>query len=482
MVSRTVDMNAAGRPWWPSQHSRAGSGLLRRLGMLAALLLALAALAEPALAADGSNELKGSKTEDTVPVDEIRRFVSVYNAVKQAYVEPVDDRALLHSAVRGLLLELDPHSVYFDKDDATAFDEATDGAYVGIGVELDATPDGGLVVVAPLDGSPAERAGLKSGDRLLAIDGKALPPGDSGDGLRGADGSHVRVTVRRPGVAKPLQLDIVRARVQISSVRERVLAPGYGYVRIAAFQADSAREFERAIAALRKQSAQPLKGVVLDLRNNPGGLLVAAVQIADDLLDRGEIVSTRGRVAASDSSFKAAPGQLLEGVPVVVLVDAGTASAAEVLAAALQDNARARVVGSRTFGKGSVQSVLPLDNGDAIKLTTARYYTPSGHSIQARGIVPDVVLASSEHGAETEADLPGHLRGDGTPAAKAPAGDVLAGDAPIAAALAELQRQTAAPAVPITKPAPVAAPAPVRAPAGAVPSPPVATPASSGGP
>lgn len=394
--------------------------------------------------ANAAYELKGGKAEDAVPVDEIRRFVSVYNAVKQAYVEPVDDRALMHSAVRGLLLELDPHSVYFDKDDAQAFDEATDGAYVGIGVELDVTPDGGLQVVAPLDGSPAQRAGLRTGDRILAIDGKALAAGDNGDALRGPEGSTVKVTVRRAGVPKPLELAITRAKVQVNSVSERVLAPGYGYVRISAFQADTANEFERAVSALRKQAA-PLKGVVLDLRDNPGGLLVAAVQIADDLLDRGEIVSTRGRVAASDSSFKAAPGQLLAGVPVVVLVDAGTASAAEVLTAALQDNARARVVGSRTYGKGSVQSVMPLDNGDAIKLTTARYFTPNGHSIQARGIVPDVVLAGSAHDAQTEADLPSHLQAGDKGATSSPAGDLLDGDAPIAAALAELKRWAAAP-------------------------------------
>jgi carboxyl-terminal processing protease len=436
------------RPKTCARHAR-----LRVAGWLLAALAALPLL--PAWAADASSnpasELKGGKADDGVPVDEIRRFVSVYNAVKQAYVEPVDDRALMHSAVRGLLLELDPHSVYLDKDDAQAFDEATDGAYVGIGVELDITPDGGLQVVAPLDDSPAQRAGLRTGDRIVAINGKALPAGDGGDALRGPEGSEVKITVRRAGTPKPIELVVTRAKVQVSSVRERMLAPGYGYLRISAFQADTANEFERAVAALRKQSPVPLAGVVLDMRENPGGLLVAAVQIADDLLDRGEIVSTRGRVAASDSSFKATPGQLLEGVPVVVLVDAGTASAAEVLTAALQDNARVRVVGSRTFGKGSVQSVLPLDNGDAVKLTTARYYTPAGQSIQARGIVPDVVLAGSEHGAQTEADLPSHLHGDGARAAAAPAGDVLEGDAPITAALAELKRLAASAATPPAK-------------------------------
>lgn len=386
-------------------------------------------------------------TASEVPLDDIRRFVSVYNAVRQAYVEPVSDEQLMHAAVKGLLLDLDPHSIYFDKDDAAAFQEETSGAYGGIGIEVQPQPDGSIVVVAPIDGTPAARAGLKSGDVIVEVDGKPLQPGGDGRGpLRGEPGTKVVLTIMREGRAEPLQVPVTRETIRIASVRGRLLEPGYGYIRIAAFQADTAADFERELAALQKQ-AGGLDGLVLDLRSNPGGLLVSAVQIADDLLERGGIVSTRGRIALSDTSFNATPGDRLRGAPLVVLVDAGSASAAEVLAGALQDNGRARIVGSRTFGKGSVQTLLPLDNGDSVKLTTARYYTPDGTSIQAVGIVPDVVLhpgSDAGNGGKarvSEAELPGHLRGEGKN--DAPDGEVLEGEAPVRAALRVLKEAAA---------------------------------------
>lgn len=398
-----------------------------------------------------------------VPLDEIRRFVSVYNAIREAYVDPVDDNALMHAAIKGLLLDLDPHSTYFDKPDSEAFDEATSGAYDGIGVEILQQADGSMKVVAPIDDTPAARAGLKSGDIIIAVDGKTLRAGDDEQApLRGKPGTKVTLTLVRAGTAKPFDVPMLRERIRIASVRGRMLEPGYGYIRIAAFQADTAADFETNLARLQGEAGggtpgKRLKGLVLDLRSNPGGLLVSAVQIADDLLDSGKIVGTRGRIAVSDSQFNATPGDLLHGAPLVVLVDAGSASAAEVLAGALTDNHRGRIVGSRTFGKGSVQTVLPLDNGDSVKLTTARYYTPSGKSIQARGITPDVVLhAASDapnggHADVTEALLPGHLRGDEEGEAGSNAGEVLDGDAPIAAALAELKKQVAGtgPAMPL---------------------------------
>ena len=390
-----------------------------------------------------------------VPLDEIRRYVAVYNAVKQAYVDPVDDKKLMHSAVRGLLGDLDPHSVYFDKDDAKEFDEATSGAYDGIGVELQQLPDNTYRVVAPIDDTPAARAGLKSGDLIVAIDGK--PIGDDADAtpLRGKPGTQVKLKIVREGVAKPFDVTVVREKIRVASVRSRMLEPGYGYVRVSTFQADTAADFTRQVDALKAGSGGKLAGLVIDLRSNPGGLLTAAVQIADDLLDKGRIVSTRGRIAVSDAEFSATPGDRLNGAPVVVLVDAGSASASEVLAGALRDNGRARVVGSRTFGKGSVQTVLPLDNGDSVKLTTARYYTPSGKSIQGVGIEPAVVLHPEKKPGEkdqdgagmdpyTEANLPGHLRGDEEGQEGYSAGEVLDGDAPIAAALAELKKPVAA--------------------------------------
>lgn len=390
-----------------------------------------------------------------VPLAEIQRLVGVYNAVREAYVDPVEDRGLMQSAVRGLLLDLDPHSQYLVRADAQAFDEDTSGAYDGIGVEVMQNPDGSVKVIAPIDDTPAARAGIRAGDVITAVDGKPLTPADAeGPGpLRGPPGSSTVLTVLREGATAPLSITVQRDTIRITSVRARMLEPGYGYVRIASFQADTAKDFQASLDRLRNEAGGRLKGMVIDLRSNPGGLLTSAVQVADDLLESGDIVSTRGRLPISDAMFSATPGDRLGGAPLVVLVDAGSASASEVLAGALRDNNRARVVGSRTFGKGSVQTVVPLDNGDSIKLTTARYYTPAGRSIQARGIDPDVVLKPEDAPATpmgpgiTEATLPGHLRGDEEEEG-ANAGDVLPGDAPINAALAELKSPSPAPAKP----------------------------------
>lgn len=401
-----------------------------------------------------------------VPLDEIRRYVTVFNAIRQAYVDPVSDRELMASAVRGLLFDLDPHSAYMEKADAEQFDEQTRGSYDGVGVELQQLPDGTLRVIAPLDDSPAARAGLRSGDRIVAIDGKMLKTGqsDASAPLRGKAGSKVVVKVLREGVREPFDLSLVRDTIRTTSVRSRMLEPGLGYLRISSFQASTAADFNKQLDALQKDA--PLRGLLLDLRSNPGGLLIGAVQIADELLESGGIVSTRGRETIGDSRFDATPGDRLHGAPVLVLVDAGSASAAEVLAGALHDNKRARVVGSRTFGKGSVQTLLPLDNGDSIKLTTARYYTPSGHSIQALGIQPDVVLhpegAQRRPAPVSEAVLPGHLAAESGAMEGDNAGEVLPGTKPIEAALAELKRMAgmATVAKPVPKPAAKSKPAP----------------------
>lgn len=383
---------------------------------------------------------QGQSAQSDVSLEDIRRFVAVYNAVKQGYVDPVDDQKLMHSAIRGLLSDLDPHSTYFDKQDAEAFDEQTSGAYEGIGIELVVEPDNTLKIIAPIDDTPAARAGLRAGDKIIAIDGKPIATIDAMAPLRGKSGSKVTLRIERSG-RSPFDVLLRREKIHVASVRHRLLEPGYGYVRISTFQADTGDDFSRQLNQLQAQ--QPLRGLVLDLRSNPGGLLSAAVQVADDLLDQGTIVSTRGRVAASDSRFTATPGDILHNAPVIVLVDAGSASASEVLACALRDNHRARIIGSRTFGKGSVQALLPLDNGDSIKLTTARYYTPSGQSIQANGIVPDVVLtpstkAGANHPSYSEAALPGHLAAEHVSSTQQ-AGVSLPGDGPIAAALAQLK-------------------------------------------
>ena len=424
-----------------------------------AITPALAQEVEPdAPAVASSDDPDAAETAPSkVPLDEIRRYVAVFNAVKDAYVEPVDDKKLMHSAIRGLLLDLEPHSTYFDREDAEAFDEQATGAYDGVGVELLQQPDNTLRVIAPIDDTPAARAGIKAGDVIVAINGKPITAEDGMEPLRGEPGSKLTLTILREGKPKPFDVSLTRETIRVASVRSRLLEPGYGYVRISSFQADTGADFQRHLEKL--QSNGKLQGLVLDLRSNPGGLLTSAVQVADDLLDKGNIVTTRGRIAISDAKFDATPGDRLQGAPLIVLVDAGSASASEVLAGALRDNNRARVIGSRTFGKGSVQTVLPLDNGDSVKLTTARYYTPSGKSIQASGIVPDVVLKpevakDAEPGTYdySEAALPGHLRGDDEGAEGYRAGDVLDGDKPIDAALAELKKK-----LPVTAPATAAA-------------------------
>lgn len=416
--------------------------------------------APPAARSDDPDAAESAASK--VPLAEIRRYVAVYNAVKEAYVDPVDDGKLMHSAIKGLLLDLDPHSAYLEKQDAQAFEEGASGAYGGIGVEVLEQPDGTVKIISAIDDTPAQRAGLKSGDVIVAVDGKRLEPDVSEQGpLRGKPGSTVLLTVVREGTPKPFDVRVQRETIRVTSVRSRLLEPGYGYIRLAQFQADTAADFEKQLASLQARSGGKLKGLVIDLRSNPGGLLTSAVQIADDLLERGKIVTTKGRVPISDAEFGATPGDRMQGAPVVVLVDAGSASASEVLAGALRDNGRARVVGSRTFGKGSVQTVLPLDNGDSVKLTTARYYTPSGRSIQALGIVPDVVIQPDKPATlvagqtpYSEAALAGHLRGENEGEAGSNAGDVLDGEAPIAAALAELKNPTGS----ASAPPPVAAP------------------------
>ncbi|KRG64207.1 peptidase S41 [Stenotrophomonas humi] len=444
---------------------------MRVARLAAALLLALS----PAmtLAQSASDKVPTADDPDAkesvtsrVPLDEIRRFVAVYNAVRAAYVDPVDDKQLMQSAVRGLLLELDPHSTYFDKEDAQAFDEQATGAYEGIGVEL-LQQDNVLKVVSPIDDTPAARAGIRAGDLIVAIDGKPISAIEAMEPLRGVAGSKVVLTIER-GDGKPFDVTVVRETIRVTSVRSKMLEPGYAYVRISTFQADTAADFQKHLNQLQAQSGGRLKGLVLDLRSNPGGLLTAAVQVADDLLDKGGIVSTRGRISISDAKFDATPGDLMKGAPVMVLVDAGSASASEVLAGALRDNQRARVIGSRTFGKGSVQTVLPLDNGDSVKLTTARYYTPSGRSIQATGILPDVELAPEPSDVNkdvpaslvdySEASLPGHLRGDDE-ATASKAGVVLSGEGPVQSALRELKQPGSVASVAKAKPATAAAPA-----------------------
>ena len=355
-------------------------------------------------------------------IDEIRRFVAVFRAVQQAYVEPVEDSELMQAAIRGLLTDLDPHSAYLTADELASLSEFASGSYAGLGLEVMQQPDRTLVVISPIDDTPAARAGIQPGDIIIEIDGKVIDA-DSADAavesMRGEPGTKISMTLMREGESQPITLELTREIIRVASVKSRMLEPGYGYLRIATFQSDTGAEVKRHVAKLQADG-HTLQGLVIDLRSNPGGLLNAAVEAADAFLEQGVIVTTRGRIPTSKSENRAAPGDMLDGAPIVILQNGGSASASEVLAGALKDHHRAVVMGSLSFGKGSVQNVLPLDNGDAIKLTTARYYTPNGTSIQASGITPDIHLASDlviKHSGYTppsirEADLPGHLDND----------------------------------------------------------------------
>ncbi|MGQ0801323.1 MAG: S41 family peptidase [Pseudomarimonas sp.] len=391
------------------------------LGLFLSLAVTQAALAQDDVAEPtGDIGLVEVAEGERVSLDEIRRFVAVFRAVKQAYVDPVDDATLMQSAIRGLLADLDPHSGYLDSDANRDLSELSSGAYDGLGLEVAQRPDRTLIVVAPIDETPAARAGIRSGDIITEIDGEQITASNidaAVESLRGEPGSEIKLVILREGEAEPLAMTLVRETIRVGSVRTSLLAPGFGYLRISHFQSDTGRETATKLATINTKAA-PLKGLVLDLRSNPGGLLNAAIEAADVFLDGGTIVSTRGRLPYSNSAFRAKRGDALKGAPIIILADSGTASAAEVLAGALQDHRRALIMGSSSFGKGSVQTVLPLDNGDALKLTTARYFTPNDRSIQASGLVPDIRVADDEvvrspGGDRTpevrERDLPGHL-------------------------------------------------------------------------
>ncbi|MEW9573432.1 S41 family peptidase [Rhodanobacter sp. Si-c] len=353
-----------------------------------------------------------------VDLQDIRRFSRVYDIVRQAYVEPVSNHELMRDAITGMLAGLDPHSEYLDKEGLAQLDEDTTGQYSGLGIEV-LEQDGGLLIVTPIDDTPASRAGIKPGDSIVKIDGVLVDPQNVDDmfkKLRGKPGSKITLTIVHKGGDNPVDMHLTRENIAITSVKVRQLEPGFDYIRITQFQSDTAPDLERKLAALIGKDGAP-KGAVLDLRNNPGGLLTAAVSVSDDFLDSGTIVTTRGRLPDSNMSFSAHPGDLLNGAPLVVLVNHGTASAAEIVSGALKDNHRALLMGQRTFGKGVVQTVLPLDADHAVKITTARYYTPNGTSIQAEGIKPDIPLADlsvrkADEAPElisSEADLPNHL-------------------------------------------------------------------------
>jgi len=337
---------------------------------------------------------KDSATQSALPLDELHTFSEVFEKIKQDYVEPVSDKDLLNGAIRGMLASLDPHSAYLDREDYNELQVGTTGEFGGLGIEV-GMEDGFVKVIAPIDDTPAKRAGVKAGDLVIRLDNKpvkGLTLKEAVDLMRGKPGTKITLTIIREGAEKPLLLTLTRDVIKVKSVKSRTLENGYGYVRITHFQSRTGESMIEAVSELKKESKGKLKGLVLDLRNNPGGVLSAAVAVSDAFLDKGLIVYTEGRTDDAELKFTATPGDVLNGAPLVVLVNGGSASASEIVSGALQDQKRAVIMGQRTFGKGSVQTILPLGEGAALKLTTARYYTPSGRSIQAEGIVPDIKL------------------------------------------------------------------------------------------
>jgi carboxyl-terminal processing protease len=335
-----------------------------------------------------------SKATDAVPVKDLQTFVEILNRVKTDYVESVEDKALLENAVRGMLSGLDPHSSYLDKDEFKEMNIATSGKFGGLGIEVQ-MQDGFVRVVAPIDDTPAASAGVQPGDLIVKIDEtpvKGLTLSDAVTRMRGDPGTKISLTLVRDGEPAPKVLELKRDVIKVASVRGRMLEPGMAYLRISSFTTETAPNLEKEIAKLEKEAGGNLNGVILDLRNNPGGVLDAAVKVSDAFLDKGPIVSIRGRDGNGSREFGADSGDVLNGKPLIVMINSGSASASEIVAGAIQDQRRGIVVGSRSFGKGSVQTILPLSNQGAIKITTARYYTPSGRSIQAEGIEPDIVI------------------------------------------------------------------------------------------
>ncbi len=364
-------------------------------------------------------EREAARQGQTLPIDELRVFTEVYSRIKSDYVEPVDDKKLLQSAIQGMLSGLDPHSNYLDAEGFKDIRIGTEGEFGGLGIEV-TMEDGFVKVVAPIEDTPAARAGLKTGDLIIRLDEKAVKGMSLNDAvkyMRGKPGSDITLTVVREGQSKPLKFTVTRAVIKVQSVKHRLLEEGFGYVRVTQFQANTAEGLKESLDKLKTQNKSALKGLVLDLRNNPGGVLNAAVSVSDLFLSTGLIVYTDGRIADSQLKFNATPADALHGAPLVVLVNGGSASASEIVAGALQDHKRAVIMGTKTFGKGSVQTILPMSSGTALKLTTARYYTPNGRSIQATGIIPDVITEEAKITKrdkdidETlkEADLTGHL-------------------------------------------------------------------------
>lgn len=374
------------------------------------------------LAMANTEEKKAEDKEGALPLDELRTFAEVFAKVKSDYVETIDDRELIENAIRGMLEGLDPHSAYLDKESYSELQEGTSGEFGGLGIEV-GMENSYIKVISPIDGTPAAKSGIEAGDLIIKLDGKSvrgMSLSDAVDIMRGKPGTDIELSVVREGLEKPLDLTITRAIITAQSVRSEIIEPGFGYARISNFQTHTAEDLRKAVEKLKNETdkaEEKLNGLVLDLRNNPGGILNAAVGVSDLFLDSGMIVYTEGRISESKLKFTAKPSDILKDAPIIVLVNGGSASASEIVAGALQDHNRAIIMGEQTFGKGSVQTILPMNSEAAVKMTTARYFTPSGRSIQASGIKPDIIIENIRVDSEKtpnfvqvkESELSGHL-------------------------------------------------------------------------
>lgn len=329
-----------------------------------------------------------------LPLNELRNLSDIFSRIKSDYVEEVEDKVLLENAIKGMLSGLDPHSTYLNPDEYKELQIGTTGQFGGLGIQV-GMEDGFVKVISPIDDTPAFRAGIEAGDLIIRLDDKPVKGMSLNDAvkiMRGKPGTDIKLTIVREGEDKPLEITVTRDIIKVASVKNRMLEPGYGYARITNFQSKTPRDLLKAINSLKEEYGNELKGLVLDLRNNPGGVLNAAADVSDLFINKGKLVYTEGRIENSKFEFNAKPGDVMNGAPIVVLINGGSASASEIVAGALQDHHRAVVMGSKSFGKGSVQTIQELRSGGAVKITTARYFTPSGRSIQGEGIEPDIQL------------------------------------------------------------------------------------------
>lgn len=398
-------------------------GLGLTIGLLIGLLLA------------GSHQVLAKRDTEALqlPLSDIRLFTDIYARIKKDYVEEVGDQDLLRGAIRGMLSSLDPHSSFLSQEEFKELQIGTSGEFGGLGIEV-GMENGFVRVISPIEDTPADKAGVQAGDVIIKLDEtqvKGLTLNEAVKLMRGKRGTDILLTIVREGEDKPLEISVTRDVIRVKSVRSRILDPGYGYIRITSFQSKTTRNVIAAVEKLLKKSKQNLQGLILDLRNNPGGVLTGAVGVSDIFLEDGElIVYTKGRVQDAELNYSASTNDSVGGIPIVVLINEGSASASEIVAGALQDHKRAVIMGQKSFGKGSVQTILPLKENAALKLTTARYFTPQGRSIQAEGIVPDI-LVNETHEEDgkgfqfvREADLQGHLENQEESAENSPKREV----------------------------------------------------------